>query len=363
MKKIMVLLTVLVTALVFSTGAFADPCSTCKCPLRNIPCPVGGQIAATCFEFDYDLNTALDGYCTFNAANNCRAILKVCDCLPDPTAFVASLDVGVTMTILVNGLPGDRGAYWSNSTGAAGTGIAWDHGVTQALACGLAAQTLNFGPEVYYLSDEVTVVAPAALPVDPACTVAAGSRATILVASSTSALSGVNGKLIGTEGEYWWIDIPAIRIDPALIASGATVQVKVELTDDAGTTICGGCTLCTCIIDVAQVCCAAAAPATNLTFPYFASNASFWRGIAITNPSGSAGTITLTLHDTAGNTATATVSAPAGGLFVDSVDNIAWAGAANVNGRSFITATCNYGGALGFAMMGDGDESMGYIVP
>jgi hypothetical protein len=163
-------------------------------------------------------------------------------------------------------------------------------------------------------------------------------------------------------GEWWWIDIPPIRIDPALIASGAKVQVKVNLLDNTGVTICGGCTICECIIDVAQVCCAAAAPTTNLTFPYFAANTSFWRGMAIVNPGTTAGTAVLTLHDVAGNTATATVSVPAGGMFVDSVDNITWTGSADVDGRSYITAACNYGAAEGFAMMGNGDEAMGYIV-
>ncbi len=363
MKKILVLLAVLATALVFTTGAFADACSICKCPLRNVDCPAGGQVAATCFEFDYDAgNTAFDGFCLTDTYN-CKAILHVCDCLPDPNAFVAGLDVGVKMTILVNGVAGDRGAYFSNTLGSAPVTITVDTAATQAAACALLAPGTgvtsgNFGGHTYYLSDSITPVAPAALPSDPTCTVAAGSRATIL----ESTIGGPGFIIPALSGEWWWIDIPPMRIDPALAASGATVQVKVELVDNTGLTICGGCTLCECIIDIAKVCCTSVAATTNLTFPYFAANASFWRGMAIINPGTTDGTATLTLHDADGDTATATVSVPAGGMFVDSVDSITWTGAADVDGRSYITAECNYGGAEGFAMMGDGSEAMGYVV-
>ena len=376
MKKLLVLITVVATALVFSTGAFADPCSNCKCQIRNIPCPSDSQLGpASCLEFDFDLNSTSanqasnvnDGYCNTIAGAastvNCRAILHVCDCLPDPTVFIAGLDVGIKMTILVNGQAGDNGAYWSNQNATAGTGILWDSQMTQANACAIAfhgdaatATTSDtFGPETYYLSDGVTVAAPLAT---AACTVPAANRATVLEASNVGA-----SILTGAEGEWWWIDVKPIRVDPSLVASGATIQVKIEILDDAGTSICGGCTLCECIIDVAQMCCATATPTTGLVFPYFASNASYWRGIAIINPSVSSGSITLTLHDAAGNTATASASAPAGGMFVDSLDNMTWTGAADTNGRCWVSATCNFGAAEGAAMMGTGSTiSMGYVV-
>ena len=60
MKKLLVLITVVATALVFSTGAFADPCSNCKCQIRNIPCPSDSQLGpASCYEFDFDLNSTV----------------------------------------------------------------------------------------------------------------------------------------------------------------------------------------------------------------------------------------------------------------------------------------------------------------
>jgi hypothetical protein len=199
------------------------------------------------------------------------------------------------------------------------------------------------------------------LGVDPTCTIALASRSTVLESTDPGFIIPL--VLPPGAGDYWWIDIPPIRIDPALIASGAIVQVKVELLDNSGSSLCGGCTLCTCTIDVAQVCCAAAAVTTNLVFPYFAANTSYWRGIAVVNPSASVGTVTLTLHNENGNTATApAITIPAGGMFVDSLDNLTFTGAANAGARSFITATCNFAGAEGFAMMGNGDESMGYIV-
>ena len=44
------------------------------------------------------------------------------------------------------------------------------------------------------------------------------------------------------------------------------------------------------------------------------------------------------------------------------MDALSWVGAADVNGRSYIQAVCDFA-ALGFAMMGNGSEAMGYIVP
>jgi hypothetical protein len=376
MKKILVLMTVVATALVLSTGAFADPCTNCKCQIRNVPCPSDSQLGpASCLEFDFDINATSanqasnvsDGYCNtvVGAAStlNCRAILHVCDCLPDPTVFIAGLDVGVRMTILVDGVAGDNGAYWSNQNATAGTGIPFDTQLTQSAACAIAAHgdisattSDDFGPETY-LSDGATVAAPLAT---AACSVPAANRATVLDAIN---LGAGNGLLTGAEGEYWWIDIKPIRVDPSLLASGATIQVKIELLDDAGTSICGGCTICECTIDVAQMCCSTATPTTTLVFPYFASNASYWRGVAIINPGVTSGTITMTLHDTAGNMATASASAPAGGMFVDSLDNLTWTGAADTNGRCWVSAACNFGAAEGAAMMGAGSTiNMGYVV-
>lgn len=364
MKKLFVLLTVVMTALVFSTGAFADPCSTCKCPLRNVACPTGGQVAATCWEFDYD-GLAAAGWCpltVLGAPNNCKAILSVCDCLPDPAAFVQSLDVGIRMTILVDGVAGENGAYFSAGAPA---NIQVDLESSWATACALtmhgdpaATASGSFGAHTYYLANG-TAAGP--LAADPTCSVGATARAVML-----ESIAPVPGFIIPavppSSADYWWIDIPPMRIDPAVIASDSIIQVKIELLDNSGVSLCGGCTLCECTIDIAQACCGAAAATTNLVFPYFASNASFWRGIALVNPGVTSGTVNLTLHNVNGTTATAAVTVPAGGMFVDSLDNITFTGAADPAARSFITATANYAAAEGFAMMGDGNESMGYIV-
>ena len=366
MKKIFTLALVVATALVFTTGAFADPCSNCKCPLRNVPCPVTTQAApAVCNEFDFDLNTAADGYCTFSVANNCKAILHVCDCLPDPTAFVQSLDVGIRMTLLVDGVAGDHGAYWSAGAAALGP-IQVDLAANWAAACALTAHGTatyfgNFGAPPLFYDATNALIAPGALIADPTCTVPAASRAVMLECAVSPGYI-VPAVVPPGSGDYWWIDIPPVRIDPALIASGSVVSVKIELLDNSGASLCGGCTLCECIIPIAQVCCAAAAPATNLTFPYFAANSSYWRGLSVCNLGATAGTATLTLHDPDGDTATATLSVPAGGLATASVDSLSWVGAADVNGRSYIQAVCDFA-ALGFAMMGNGSEAMGYIVP
>ena len=363
MKKILVLLTIMVAFFGFTAAAFAVTCGQCKCELRDIPCPSASQgLAAACTGFDYDLHTAADGYCTQgDPTNQCKLIFPICDCATAPW-FTAGANVGVKMTILVDGMSGERGAYWSG-TGVPGI-IGFEPSATYNAACLAAALTRTFGAPNFWNSTGTVAIAPAALTVDPTCTVPVGSRATIM----TTPIGYLIG-LVDAGLPYWQIDVPPIRIDPAVIASGAKVSVKVELYDvTAIPGVCPACVgcLCDCTIEVAVVCCSVGAPITTLNFPYFAdlTDASgWWNGIAINNPSAAAGSCTLTANEKDGNVATATVSVPAGGMFVDLLQNIAWVGATGGLSAN-VTAVCNYAGATGFAMMSNyGGDSMGYKVP
>jgi hypothetical protein len=359
MKKLLVVLTLMVVVLVFSAGAFAQVCTNCKGTLRNVPCPVAAaQAVAACGEFDYDLNTALDGYCTFSGLNNYRAIFHICDC-PDPTAFIAGLVLDVRMTILVNGVAGAHGAYWSGIA-ATPANINFDTAATAALACAIAAHAgppSAFLGTLYFLSDGVTASVPLAT---AACPVPAANQATVMLADN----AGVGGYTVtGAEGSYWWIDIPQIRIDPAVIASGAIVSVRIELIDHAAAGICPTCSICECTIEVARACCAAAAPAGNLRFPYFTSltAGTWWNGISIINPTAAAGTATLTAFVQDGTMDTAVVAVPAQGVFVDLLSNITWAGTGTGGLPCYIAVLTDYAGPDGFAMIANGSESMGYL--
>jgi len=382
MKKLLVLLTLMVAIFGFTAGAFsADVCTSCKGALRNVPCPsAAAQASVTCTEFDYDLNSpaaqqaanVADGYCltVVGAANpnNYRAIFAICNCA-NAAKFIVGQAVAAKMTILVNGMSGALGAYWSQI--AATPAIVFDTHTTAALACAITAhgnvgvgagQSVSsgtFGAPSWFLSDGTTPAVPLATTV---CTVPAANQATVMTTPASAYV------VAGTEGPYWWIDVPPIRIDPAVLKNGELVSVKIELYDPtAPVPICPACvvSLCDCTIPVAQVCCAAAV-STTLSFPYFTSLTAgdFWNGISISNPTAAAGSCVLTAYEKDGSVGTATVAVGAKSMFVDLLENIVWAGTGLGGVQCYMTAVCNYGGAFGFAMMANGvHDSMGYKVP
>jgi len=376
MKKLLALLTLMVAFFGFTAGAFSavgDPvCVTCKGSLRNIPCPTAsGQATASCKSFDYDdatgglSNVAIGttGYCTIlGTAENYRAIFSICNCTNAAT-FIPGLKVAIKMTILVNAVAGERGAYWSQRVGEFPATIKFMDSPTAAGACAIAVanQTKSFGPAtIYYLSDGTTVSVP---DVTGGCAVAASGRTTIL----TNGV-GIGYNIVATDGPYWWIDIPPIRVDSTVVASGAIITVRIELFDaTAVLPICPSCItpLCACDIQVAQMCCSTAT-STTLSFPYFTSltTGSYWNGISISNPTTAAGSCVLTARAKNGTVGTSTVAVPATSMFVDFLENLTWAGTGLGGSPVYITAVCNYGGAFGFAMMANGThDSMGYKVP
>lgn len=367
MKRLLVLLTVMVAVFGFTAGAFSQTvCETCKCPLRNVDCGLatGQGVTAVCGEFDFDLNTPLDGYCTWSAINNCRLIFEICNCASS-ASFLPGLALGIKMTILVdkhNGagpVAGENGAYWSGIAPPAA--ITFADAATYTAACALRPPLARtFGAASYFRADGTTAAAPLAT---TACAVPAGSRAVILT-TPASAFTIVAGM-----GSYWQIDVPPIRIDPSVLHNGETIYVRAELYDPtAPAPICPVCVacLCQCDIPVATVCCTTPAPSTTLTYNYFTSLTAgdYWNGIAIANNTATAGSCTLTAREQDSSVGTATVSVPANGLFVDLLENIVWSGTGLGGVPCYITAVCDWGGAFGFAMMANGSgASMGYKVP
>lgn len=358
MKKLLVLVTIMVAVFGFSAGAFSQTvCEQCKCTLRNVDCPSavgqGGVCAVT--EFDYDSGLGA-GFCGGATGPNCRLIFEVCNCALAANFIPGYGPVGVKMTILVNGNAGANGAYWSG--GAIPVAITGQAETTYANACALAGSglALNFGAPSYWLSDGSTASAPLA---GAACTVPAANRATILT-------TPVGQVVLAGMGPYWRIDVPPMRIDPAVIPAGAVISVRVDLYLTAAPVpicpTCVGC-ICSCTINVATACCSAAAATTTLTFNYFTrlNAGDYWNGLSISNPTATAGTCALTARQQNGTAATANITVPANGMFVDLLENMTWTG--TVTGTpAWIRAVCTYGGAFGFAMMSNANaDSMGYL--
>lgn len=372
MKKLLVSVTLMVAIFGFTAGAFAafgDPiCVSCKGTLRNIPLStVATQTVGVCASFDYDLNAPGDGYCAFSALNKYRLIFQVCNCdVASASQLVPGFRVAIRMEILVNGQTGAKGAYWSG-TGTPAT-INFNNYLTPTAACNAATsdQVKTFGAPTFYLADGTTV---AGLTADPTCTVPAANRATIL-STPRGAAAGYLITPADVNLAAWWIDIPPIRVDPAVVKSGDIISVNIQLFDATLTPVCPTCVvcLCQCTIDVARVDCSAGGtgPTSSLLFNYFTSLTAgdYWNGMAIANPSSTSGSCTLTAHEADGSVGTATVTIDAGKMFVGLVESLTWAGTGLGGSPAYISASCNYGGAFGFAMMSNKThDSMGYKVP
>jgi hypothetical protein len=278
------------------------------------------------------------------------------------TDFQAGDTIGVRMTILVNGQPGERGAYWS--AGASANVAFQPFGVNDNV-CTATTTARHFGTGLFekYNGTDVTTLTG-----DTTCTVPAANQATV-IRTDTLALGG--GYTITAADEAlnlsrWWIDIAPIRIDPAVLHNGETISVKVELLNDSSGGICSECeSVCECTIDVAKVCCVTTTSYYDLLFPYFTRvglDEFWWNGIAIVNTSSTAGTATLTAYEQDGSVGTATLTIGAKSMFVGLLENITWTGTDVGNSPCYIYVTTTFTGADGFAMLAnDAHDSMGYL--
>jgi hypothetical protein len=358
MKKLLVLLTLVVGIIGFSTGVFAaDVCTSCKGDTYSkVPCT--GTEQSTCSPFNYQTG---QGYCSWSGNH---VIFAICNCADAGVSFIAGQRIGIRMTILVNGVAGERGAYWADP---ASDNVRFALHASVTSACD--AQTIytsQFGPGTFYKSDRHTVATPYA---GSTCKIESANQATVLVTNPA------NGYIISASDElnklsYWNIEIPRIRIDPAVLYNGELISVKIEtLIQDTGG-ICADCVAsCECIVVVAQACCAGSS--FSCTFPYFTSltaptaTNNFWNGISIVNTSTKVGTATLYAYENDGttNAHTKTVSIPAKGMFVDFLENITFTPAVTGGTRAYIKVTADFD-VDGFAMMGqsiDAGDSMGYL--
>jgi hypothetical protein len=371
MKKVLVLLTMMVAVLCFSTSAFAvygDPiCSNCKAgPIGKISCSLVDQGENTCYAFDYETRA---GYCSATTVNELlstyRAIFSICNCKDAGTNFVEDARIGVRMTILVNGLAGERGAYWSNGASAA---VRFGKYATLKDACAdtTVGMVNTFGAGKFYKSDLTTEVTT--LTADTTCVVPAANQATVIVTNPTAGYV-ITAADVLNKLSRWWIDIAPIRIDKNVLHNGETISVKIETLNMNTGGICADCvSTCECIIDVAVVCCSTAT--SSCLFPYFTSTTAataeqpYWNGIAIVNTSATAGTATLTVKQKDGKSGSFTTPAiPAYSMYVAALENVAFVGTGLGGLPVYIKVVGTFTGLDGFAMIANTatGESMGYL--
>jgi hypothetical protein len=296
-----------------------------------------GQTSSSCSAFDFESTL---GYCTGSAFTNLhtpsRFILQSSQPY-EPTAYT------VKMEILVNGLAGEHGVYWSSTVPQYG------NFTTAAAACSNGAAGA-FTP-TYLRGDGTTVAVPVSAAITSCSGIAAGAKAVTITTASQN--------LFVLGDSYLWIDFPPLVYNLAEIQSGDAVTVRVTLSKST----CG-------IVNVSTICIGTfgctSRPVTisnSLTFPYFTSLSAgdFWNGIVVTNLGAAAGNATFTAYEKDGSSGTATAAVGANSMFVDLLENMTWTGTGLGGQPLYIVVTTDFN-ADGFAMMAnDSHDSMGYL--
>jgi len=338
---------VLTSVSVYAAGTVVT-CPTCKddSGVRHVNLPTGAQCATGAFDFDntpgaINFGTHV-GYCNNIATGgvddnvaNYRAVMAVCDCITANPSLSSRFDagdsVGIRMTIMVDGVAADRGVYWANS-GITGvdingsaipntTTVAMDTHTSKANVCADPSYDKSFGIARYYLDAAATKVATITT---PKCSPAASERAISLQTypltdTEAPTVAGAQGYTIDIGDEnldrsYWGIDIPPMYVSSNAAAyEGKKIQVKIEILDAAGNTICASCTpICECTIDIAIIGCSSGT--FCMTFPYVVTqigDSTGWStGIAVANMQKdvTSPVVTFTITDSEGKAFTASQS-------------------------------------------------------
>jgi len=323
---------------------------TCKgATCGHIWLGVGGQnVNCTAFEYEtFGSATGANGYCADHKAD-AGYLPKLIIQTSQPFDLVSYI---VSAEILVNGVAGEHGVYWSN--------VAPLYKTSATTTCGTAVGAIPFAGVAYLRGDGVTVPVPVAPIVANCAGVAAAAKA---VKFTTTA-----GPLFIAGDYFFELNLPAFNYNLAEVNAGDLVEVRVTLTK--GT--CGTQTFTLCIGTFGCVVVPPGpAPGAMRLCPYVTSLAAgdaFWNGIAIANEGAVAGDVTITAYKNDNTTATATVNVPANGMVVSLVSDFTWTGTTPAGVPAYLTLQAAAGTIAGgnmdaFVMMADGaTNSMGYL--
>lgn len=328
-----------------------------------------------CTPFDFE---TIDDYCTAKGAIH-RAFLDICACPNWPEKPRNGDTLDITMTILVdkgNGpVAGDNGVYWAEDVSSDGID-AWNYpfGTSTSKLCKSSLdekskETPFRGP---FLFEDANGDPATPLTGMNTCAVPDENRAVVITPDKEA---DNHGYLLDDNDAdefrcIFQFDIPEMRIDPSVANRGDKVYVQLSMffTSETGS-ICPN--PCVCNIYIGQICCPVA---DELVYPYLTqmTDPDGWFGFVITNLSNYPGTAKVTVYEKDGDVATASISIPKYGMYVDLGSNLlslltldtAHSTGDKVlgNAQSFIQVTTDFN-ASGFAMMGidSSGESMGYL--
>jgi hypothetical protein len=254
----------------------------------------------------------------------------------------------VTLEILVNGVAGEHGVYFSNA------GVSVGHYQTQSDAC--AGGSLAGLTPTYLKADGSTVAVPVS-PISSKCDGVADAAKAVKITTAASNLGIVSGDT------FLFFDLPPFNYNLAEVNKGDLVEVKITLSKST----CGQVATFTICIGTFG-CPAAAATKGYMLFPYF-SNAgadAFWNGIAIVNIGSTAGTVDIKAHQKNGTSLTFTTpSIDPNSMYVNMLELIPWVGtvASGDAGRCWVEVTTPTTAWDGFGMLANEvtGESMGYL--
>lgn len=310
---------------------------TCKGAVAgNIVMGTTSQSGCTAFDFETAYSATANGYCIDHVGSN-RFLLQSSQPFEN-TGYT------MTMEILVNGVAGDHGVYFSG--GAINTLASSTFGA----ACSSAATATNaLTVSAYLRADGATTATPIAM---------SGCSSVLDANKAVKIITSSNNLGIAASSLFVWVDFPAFNYNLAEVKAGDVVSVKVTLAKST----CGS--VGTWTIPVGTFGCTYVSSGV-LLFPYFTSltTDAFWNGIAIINTGSTAGTANFTAYEKDGSVGSvASVAVPAKGMYVNLLESMPWVGTDLGGSQCYIQVSSDFA-ADGFGMIakpGTG-ESMGYL--
>lgn len=320
---------------------------TCKDrnPGRTI-CPgtAGQGQSAECPVID---NESGEGFCTNISSDNHyhnNVIIRSSDLSPFDL-----LSYKVTLEILVDGVPGSWGAYWSNEA------VLTEGYTSRDEACDADnGDGSPIGAATYY--DANGIIRSALPPTTTDCSISAGNRVVKIVTTG-------HGLNLGANDRYLYINLPAILTDGTL-AGAISVKVSIDKFP------CG--TIFSNVWEISEdACCLPNAQTGHSLYPYFAKVAGdFVNVIIIDNVGETDGTCSISINEEDGDKWIVTgVAVKAGRMFVAPLSGLSAVSVSAAGGGVFGDSRCWAQVSADFAVDGSAwivkastGESFGYIV-
>lgn len=326
--------------------------AACKADLFGLVSLTGGQAAVCTFDYETPTNYCGDLVITGPGVFKGSTVSGNKILIQNSTGtFYDALD-NYQMILQISG----NGAYWGGTAP-----VVTGYTPTNLTQCNNDASGGAAIATAWTVVTE-TAATPGAIPTGAGC--GAIAPASQYIRLTSAAFSGID-----TYNQLE-VNLPPIVYDPARFVAGGQVTVTVTLNRlPCGTVFTG-----TRVVAQFAATCPSAAAGTRLLFPYATplSDNTWWFGLSIANPAltnSVAGTAVITVYEDDGDIGTYTTPSILVGDMV-TYDGVQLLGlltpnTANVgtlgNTRCHIIVNCNFLGAGGFAMMGNGTESTGYV--